>query len=90
MKHNENIDYEYKVHPSNTDQLILVPSKERALVEYIKNEKWCDEGILIEAMKTYLMWFRNDTELKEVADHFGLDWNTIEYWIKEALEDEEV
>lgn len=86
----ENIDYEYKLHPSKENPLVLIPSKERALVEYIKNEKWCDEGTLIEAMKTYLMWFRNDKELHEVADHFSLDWSTVEYWIKEAEEDYEV
>lgn len=86
----EHIDYEYKLHPLNTNPLILVPSKERALVEYIKNEKWCDEGTLIEAMKTYLMWFRDDQKLKEVAEHFSLNWSTVEYWINEALEDEEV
>lgn len=86
----ENIDYEYKLEPLPENHLVLRPSKERALVEYIKNEKWCDEGTLIEAMKTYLMWFRNDKELHEVADHFSLDWSTVEYWIKEAEEDYEV
>lgn len=86
----KNIDYEYFVTPETTNPLILKPTKERAIVEYILNEKWCDEGILIEALKTYLQWFRNDEELYCVADFFGLDRKTLDYWIKEALEDAEV
>ncbi len=84
------IDFEHFVTPETTNPLILKPTKERAIVEYILNEKWCDEGILIEALKTYLQWFRNDEELYCVADFFGLDRKTLDYWIKEALEDAEV
>ena len=74
----------------SNDPFILVPTKERAIVEYIKNEKWCDEGILIEALKSYLMWFRNDEELYKVAEHFKVPKETIDYWINEALTDEEI
>lgn len=82
-----NIDYTHWVHPSSDNKNILVPTKERALVEYIKNEKWCDEGILIEALKNYLEFFRNDEELFKVADFFELDRDILHYWINEALED---
>lgn len=84
------IDYENYVAPLSSNPFILVPTKERAIVEYIKNEKWCDEGILIEALKSYLMWFRNDEELYKVAEHFKVPKETIDYWINEALTDEEI
>lgn len=84
------IDYEHWVYPSETNPLLLQPTKERAIVDYIRNEKWCDEGILIEALKSYLMWFRNDEELYKVADFFNVSRDVIDYWINEALTDEEV
>ena len=84
------IDYDYCVSPSAGNPLILQPSKERAVIEYLKNEKWCDEGILIEALKTYLMWFWDDKKLYECADHFGVARDTVDYWLNEALTDEEV
>lgn len=84
------IDYEHWITPETTNPLILKPTKERAITEYILNEKWCDEGILIEALKTYLQWFRNDSELYTVADYFGLNRTTLDYWIREALEDTEI
>lgn len=86
----ENIDYEFELTQSKSNPLILQPSKERAIVEFIQCEKWCDEGILLEALNSYLLWFRNDERLYECADHFGLARSTLDYWIKEALEDEEV
>lgn len=88
--YNPNIDYEYELTPMNTNPLLLLPSKERALVEFIKCEKWCDEGILIESLKTYLNWFYNEKHLYEVAAYFQLPKETLDYWIKEALEDEEI
>ena len=53
-------------------------------------ERWADEGILIEALHTYLDYFRDDEKLYACADHFGVSRNTIDYWIQETLEDEEV
>lgn len=85
----ENIDYEHWVTPEKSNPLILKPTKERAIVEYILNEKWCDEGILIEALKTYLWGFRNDKALYETAEFFGLDKKILDYWINEALTDTE-
>lgn len=84
------IDYEHWVTESRQNPLILQPTKERAIVEYILNEKWCDEGILIEALKSYLEFFRNDEELYEVADFFGLKREVLDYWITEAENDEDV
>lgn len=90
--YNPSIDYEHFVKPMDTNPLILLPTPERALVEYIKNEKWCDEGTLIEALKTYD--FRDDRRnyelLYKVAEFFDLPSDTLDYWIKEAKEDTEV
>lgn len=88
--YNPDIDYEYEVSPSFTNPLILLPSKERALVEYLICGKYCDEGILIEALKSYLMWFRNLEKLYRTAAHFGLRREVLDYWIQEAEADEEV
>ena len=86
----ENIDYEYELTPSSYNSLVLQPSKERAIVEFMQCERWADEGILIEALHTYLDYFRDDEKLYACADHFGVSRYTIDYWIQETLEDEEV
>ena len=52
--YNPDIDYEYEVTPSETNPLLLRPSKERALVECIKFLDYVDEGLLIEGLKSYL------------------------------------
>lgn len=88
--YNNAIDMEYQLTKSESNSLLLLPSKERALVECIKHLDWCDEGILIEALKSYLQWFRDDEKLYECAKHFGVEKDTIDYWINEALTDEEV
>jgi hypothetical protein len=84
------IDTENWVEPEESNPLLLKPTKERAIVEYLKNEKWCDEGLLIEALKNYLEQFRNDEELYRVADFYGLERSTLDYWIQEAINDTEI
>lgn len=84
------IDYEYCVEPYFTNPLILMPTKERALIEYIRDEHICDEGILIEALKNYLLWFYNEDLLHEAADHFKVSWDKVLFWLHEAETDEEV
>lgn len=84
-----NIDYVHYVSPMYTNELILLPTPERAIVEYIFFEKWCDEGTLIEALKTYESkdWQCDLPLLYKVAEFFGLKREVIDYWIKEARED---
>lgn len=84
------IDYDNYVAPMDTNENLLLPTKERAIVEYILVERWCDEGTLIEALKTYLEWEENREKLYEVADFYGLPRETLDYWIHEAETDEEV
>ena len=86
---NPDIDYEYELTPSETNPLLLLPSKERAIVECIKWIDYVDEGVLIEALKDYLDMFWND-RIYEVGEHFGVSRETLDYWFKEAREDEEV
>lgn len=88
--YNANIDWNYDLSKSESNPLLLLPSKERAIIECIQHISWCDEGILIEALKTYLMWFRDDKKLYACADHFAVPRDTVDYWINEALTDEEV
>ena len=80
----------YELSPGQVNPLLLQPSKERAIVENIAHLDWIDEGILIEAMQNYLLWFRNDEKLYKCADHFNVSREAIDYWIREAEEDEEV
>lgn len=83
----DNIDYDYCVSPGSENPLILHPTKERAIIDYLRCERWCDEGVLIEALHSYLTFFRDDKKLYECADHFGVQREVVDYWIKETLED---
>ena len=69
--------------PSKTNPLVHIPSKERALVEAMKYE-YFNEGILIESLITYITTFYNKELLEEVADHFKLSREHLQYWLDEA------
>lgn len=85
-----NLDYLNYVTPMSTNKNLLLPSRERAIVEYLLLEKWCDEGTLIEALKTYQLLVDDYTELYRVAEFYGLSADKLEYWMYEAETDEEV
>ncbi len=87
LKFNPKIDYEYRVVPSKSNPMLLLPTKERALVENIQHLEWVDEGLLVEGLKNYIAQFWNEEEIYKVADHFGLDHSTLEYWLEEARND---
>lgn len=88
--YNPNIDFKYELTSEGTNPLLLCPSKERALIEYIKCEKWRDEGPLIEALKDYLEFFKNIPKLYAAAEYFSVSREELDYWIKEAEEDIEI
>lgn len=89
--YNPEIDWEYELTPSVTNPLLLLPSKERALVECIKHLDWVDEGFLIEALKDYLWRFydADGEKLYKAAEHFDVSKEAIDYWLDEARNDED-
>lgn len=82
--YNAKIDKVYEVSVYPKDEHILIPSKERAIVEYIINQKWCDEGLLIEALRSYIDQFWDEEKLFTAADYFELSRDTLNYWLEEA------
>lgn len=90
LHYNSSIDFDYEVTAEPENPRLRRPSKERALVECILHLDWIDEGLLIEGLKSYLDYFWNEEKLREVADHFGLAQETLDYWLQEAREDCEV
>lgn len=81
---NPDIDYGYCVSESASNPLLLLPSKERAIVECIKHLDWVDEGLLIEGIQNYISDFWNEKLLYEAASHFNLPEEELEYWLEEA------
>lgn len=80
----DDIDYTNYVRRDENNPHILIPTKERALVESIKYIDKCDEGFLMEALDTYINWFKGDTsKLEEVAKFYKLPLETLHYWISE-------
>ena len=71
---------------------ILIPTKERALIECIKYKMdYVDEGVFIEAMYNYITLDCDEKEenyalLNEVADFFEVPWDKVKYWIAESYD----
>lgn len=77
------IDYNNYVRRYNDD--LLVPTAERALVDYIRFEKIQDEGTLLWAMQDYLDSPNCDiNKLYEVSDFYNVPREEVDYWINEA------
>lgn len=91
LHYNPDIDWKYELKPSETNPLLLLPSKERAIVECIKHLDWVDEGLLVEALKNYLWRFydADGEKLYKVAKYFDVPKETIDYWLDEARNDED-
>ena len=75
--------------PSHKHPNILVPTRERAIIEYIIFKDYFDEGILIEGLKIYIQQNTDFTTLRDVAKYFKLKDSILDYWINEALTDED-
>lgn len=85
------VDKENYLRPSSNNPKMLVPTVERAVVEYILDEEHCDEGILIEALKNYLWQYPEKLqELYKVAEFYGLARETLDYWLEEARTDDSI
>lgn len=83
----DDIDYTNFVTRGKTHPHILIPTKERALVESIKYIDKCDEGFLMEALDTYVNWNKEDvSKLEEVAEFYHVSKETVHYWINEMQE----
>ena len=87
--YNPHIDYKTDVIPSKSNPLLLCPTKERAIVECIKFIKYVDEGLLIEALQSYIDNFWNN-RIYAVGDHFGVNKKTLDYWFEEARNEYEM
>lgn len=77
--------------PSPKHPKILIPTRERALWEYMMLHEKFDEGILIEGLSDYLRLTENaEDKLIAEAQYWGCGEDLVKYWIKEALNDYEV
>ena len=81
-----NIDYENYVTPLPEVPLILIPTRERAIAENIKYDlAFIDEGYFCDALERYQHSSLFNYELLlEVAEHFGVPKEKIDYWLEES------
>lgn len=82
--YNPKIDYTHFLTPMETNENILLPSPERAIVECIKFIDNVQEDILIEALLNYKLFYNSYDKLYEVGKFFDVSKNDIDYWIGEA------
>lgn len=77
--------------PSPKHEKILIPTRERALWEYMMLHEKFDEGILIEGLSDYLRLTENaEDKLLEEARYCGCGEEDVKYWINESINDYEV
>lgn len=67
---------------------IWVPTAEKALVDTIAflDDNYI-EGALIESLQNYLAKHDDLSKLYEVADHYNVSRDKVDYWINEAIEE---
>jgi len=89
------LDKETGVTPHAKYPWMLIPSKERALIDMISQNQFFNEGSLIEGLQEYLRFEDNPNKLYEMGERLslGIDFfdatkDKIDYWIKEAEEDD--
>lgn len=70
-----------------TDSGYLLPTQERALVEYMMFAHYFSEEFLLEGLQTYDEVFDGDfSEIYKVADFMKVREDVISHWIREAQE----
>lgn len=84
----DNIDEENYTIQMSTNEKLLLPTAERAIIEYIMNPDRCDEGLLLEALDSYINRNQDISKLYEVSDFYGCDRQKLEYWISQLDETE--
>lgn len=73
------------------DNNLWLPTAERALVDTIHFLKQnYIEGPLIESLQNYLAKHEDLSELYAVAEHYSVSRDEIDYWINEALEEDDM
>lgn len=72
--------------PSKNSQYLLVPSAERALIEYMVFSEYFDEGILLEGISDYLGRYPDaeDRLLQEIRKFIPQREDLVPYWINES------
>lgn len=79
-------DFKYTIKSPANDK-VHEPTKERAIVETIKFHEYFNEGILIEAIQSYIAYNPSMALVYEVADYFNVPRDDIDYWFNEAREE---
>lgn len=81
-----NLNINDYVTPMKGFEFILIPTKERSIVENIKyNLDYIDEGYFLEALEIYkLSPFFNYELLKEVSNCLGVNMVKVDYWLEEC------
>ncbi len=83
----KHVDMKYQLRKLDGTSCVFAPSPQRAIVECIMTDlAGIDEGDFLESLN----WFTGRQEsvdlIREAADHFGLDFSQVEYWINESIE----
>lgn len=77
--------------PESSVPNLQIPSKERAIIDTINFiDKNFIEGLLIEALQEYISRYNDLSKLYEVADHYKVPRDKVDYWIKEAQEESDM
>lgn len=70
---------------------LYLPTSERAIIDCIVWQKEnMDEGFLIEALQTYQYNGHKVEDLYECADHYLVPHEVVDYWWKEAEEEDDM
>ena len=70
---------------------LYLPTPERAIIDcMVWQDENRDEGFLIEALQTYQYQGHKVSDLYECADHYLVPHEVVNYWWKEAEEEDDI
>lgn len=74
----------YETHISSFSNKILIPSQERAIVDCLRlSELPLTEGVFCDCLDRYQS-NPNIPKLRKVSNALGVQWDLVDYWLKES------
>lgn len=75
----------------DSDLNLYIPTQEKSIVDVILHlEQYYIEGPLIEALQNYIAQHNDLLILYNVADYYGISSVDLDYWINEAINEDDM
>lgn len=75
----------------DSDLNLYIPTQEKSIIDVILHlDEYYIEGLLIEALQNYIAQHDDLLTLYNVANYYGLSAKELDYWINEAINEDDM